>query len=526
LQQLTSPIRIFARRYFGSACSLLLLVLILACGGGSNSNSDSGSGSSGGSGGGGGSNNPPPSLLVRLSTDTFSNATSQHATEVEPHIAADGSTLVSTFQMGRFFNGGASDIGFAASKDGGATWQNGTLPDITVFAGGAYNAVSDPAVAFDRAHSTWLIVSLAIVNTSTVLVSRSPDGITWSAPVTVSNTPDADKTWIACDNTQASPHYGHCYVEWDDPSNNGILWMSSSSDGGQTWSAPANTADNAKGIGGVPVVQPNGTVVVPASDDSGTHMIAYISSDGGASWNASTIIATISDHQVAGNLRNDALPMSAVDASGVVYVVWPDCRFRSACTSNDLVMSTSSDAVRWSAPVRIPIDAATSAVDHFLPAIAADPGTGGNSTHLALVYHYYPDAGCAPTTCALNVAYVTSQDGGTTWSAVTTLAGPMTLSWLANTKLGAMVGDYVGVAYSNGRAFPAIAVARANSGTTFDEAIYSTTNPLTQALAVVAVQHEQPRPGAHSDHPARESYDEEGRYPRKPPNQLRKRLRR
>jgi hypothetical protein len=257
--------------------------------------------------------------------------------------------------------------------------------------------------------------------------------------------------------------------------------------------------------------------VVPASDDSGTHMISYVSSDGGATWNASTVVATISDHEIAGNLRAEALPMSAVDASGVVYVVWPDCRFRSGCSSNDIVMSTSPDGAKWSDPVRIPIDVVGSTVDHFLPAIAADPATGGSSTHLALVYHYYPVAGCTQATCSLNVAYVTSQDGGASWSASTTLAGPMTLSWLPNTKLGFMVGDYFGVAYSGGKAFPAIAVARANNGATFDEAIYSTTNPLTQGQSVSVTAHEQPQPRAHSDHAARESYDEEGRYPRKPP---------
>jgi hypothetical protein len=481
---------------------------MLACGSGSNSESNSG-------GTGGGSNNPPP-LLQRLSTDTFSNPSSQHATEVEPAVAAFGSTLVAVFQMGRFFDGGASDIGFATSTDGGVTWQNGRLTGITIFAGGTYSAVSDPAVAFDRAHGTWLIVSLAIVQTSTVVVSRSQDGMTWSGPVAVSNTPDADKTWITCDNTQTSSFYGHCYVTWDDPSTDGLIWMSTSSDGGQTWRA-ANTGDSAKGIGGVPVVQPNGIVVVPASDDSGGHMIAFRSTDGGGSWSSSTIIATISDHTVAGNLRNDALPMSAQDGNGMVYVVWPDCRFRSGCSSNDIVISKSSDGTAWTAPARIPIDAVDSTVDHFLPAIAADPSTGGTSAHLALVYHYYPNTACTEITCQLNVAYVTSPDGEATWTAPGILAGPMTLDWLANTKLGRMVGDYVGVAYAPGKAFPAIAVARANTGSTFDEAIYTTTAALTQARAVVAVQHEQPRPGARSDHPARQFYDLEHRYPRRPP---------
>jgi len=439
-------------------------------------------------------------------------------------VASSGSTLVSVFQIGRFFNGGASNIGYAVSSDGGSSWTSGSLSAITIFAGGTYNAVSDPVVAYDRAHAVWLANSLAISSsTDTVITSRSPDGLNWSGPVIVSNTPDADKNWITCDNTQSSPFFGHCYVTWDDPSNNGLIWMSTSSDGGQTWSAPANSGDNAQGIGGVPIVQPGGRVVVPASDDAGTHMIAFVSTDGGSTWNASTIVATISDHAVAGNLRNDALPMSAVDANGQVYVVWPDCRFRSGCSSNDIVMSTSADGMSWGAPIRIPIDAVSSTVDHFLPSLAVDPATAGASAHLALVYHYYPNASCNESDCALDVAYVTSQDGGSTWSTPTMLAGPMSIDWLPNTKIGHMVGDYIGVAYVSGNAFPAIAVARANSGTTFDEAIYTTTSPLIQAAGSVSVQHERPISGARSDHPPRESYDEEGRYPRKPPERKRRR---
>jgi hypothetical protein len=158
-----------------------------------------------------------------------------------------------------------------------------------------------------------------------------------------------------------------------------------------------------------------------------------------------------------------------------------------------------------------------STVDHFVPSLAVDPSTSGATAHLTLVYHYYPNALCSESTCALDVGYVTSQDGGNTWSTPTNLAGPMSLDWLANTKLGRMVGDYVGVTYAAGKAYPAIAVARANSGTVFDEAIYSTTSPLMQSIGVNSVRQERPVPGAKSDHPPRESYDEEGRYPRKPP---------
>src|SRR5262245_38456337 len=71
--------------------------------------------------------------LTPISTDPFTNGTSQHATEVEPDTLSNGSTIVSVFQQGRFFDGGASDIGFATSTDGGTTWSHGSLPGITGF---------------------------------------------------------------------------------------------------------------------------------------------------------------------------------------------------------------------------------------------------------------------------------------------------------------------------------------------------------------------------------------------------------
>jgi len=50
--------------------------------------------------------------LVQISSDPFTNKTSNHKTEVEPDTFAFGNTIVSAFQQGRFFDGGGSDIGF------------------------------------------------------------------------------------------------------------------------------------------------------------------------------------------------------------------------------------------------------------------------------------------------------------------------------------------------------------------------------------------------------------------------------
>jgi hypothetical protein len=222
--------------------------------------------------------------LTRVSADPFTNATSQHATEVEPDTFASRSTVVATFQVGRFFNGGASDIGWARSTDGGATWDtSGFLPDLTFNAGdfadpdSPYERVSDPSVAFDAKHGTegvgtWLISSIPLepdLDVPTIFVSRSTDGgATFGAPVQIPAPPDTkkvnlDKNWTVCDNHPTSPNYGNCYTEFDNFGQGDLEYMSTSSDGGLTWSEPVSPAGNAKGLGGQPVVQPNGNVIVP-----------------------------------------------------------------------------------------------------------------------------------------------------------------------------------------------------------------------------------------------------------------------
>src|SRR5205085_3997342 len=101
--------------------------------------------------------------LTQLSSDPYTNKSSQHKTEVEPDTYSFGSTIVATFQAGRFYSGGgSSNIGWATSTNQGTNWKNGFLSGITVYAGGTYNRASDPAVAYDAAHNTWMISSLAL----------------------------------------------------------------------------------------------------------------------------------------------------------------------------------------------------------------------------------------------------------------------------------------------------------------------------------------------------------------------------
>jgi len=468
--------------------------------------------------------------LVQVSVDNFKNTDSVHKTEVEPDSFAWGSAIVDAYHVARrpgSIGWGSADVGFSTSTDGGTTWHYGYLPGLTKnYKGGTFGATADPSVAYDAKHGVWMISTLPLVGLSgssgkigDVGVNLSTDGLHWGNVILIDKTALDDKNWTVCDNTSTSPYYGNCYTEWDQAYGSGEVLMSVSSDGGNTWGAGKASADRAVGLGGEPLVQPNGTVIVPFE---GGGIDAFTSTNGGSSWNRSVVVSSIDSHFDSGDVRNPNLPSAAIDGGGTAYVVWSDCRFRSGCKENDIVMSTSTNGTTWTSPLRIPIDPTTSTVDHFLPGIGADPGTSGASAHLTIVYYYYPTSNCSTSTCQLDVGFVTSSDGGNTWTSGVQLAGPMTLTWLPLSDNGYMVADYISVSYSNGNPFGIFAVAKAPSGTTLNEAMYTTKQPLLAPADAprFSSKVDQPVPGAKSDHKMTFYLDDEGKIPI-PPEKLR-----
>ncbi len=216
--------------------------------------------------------------------------------------------------------------------------------------------------------------------------------------------------------------------------------MSTSSDGGVTWGAAKRNTGQNTGIGGQPLVLPNGTVVVSYADFNG-NMSAFTSTNGGSSWGASVTIASAPSRGEDGGLRSAGLPSAAMDGGGTIYMSWPDCSFRSGCSENDIVYSTSTDGVHWSAKQRVPIDPVNSTVDHFINGIGIDPNTAGNTASIGVNYYFYPNGNCN-NSCSLREGYIQSSDGGQTWSTATQLGAPMQLTWLPNTFSGYMVADY------------------------------------------------------------------------------------
>jgi len=302
----------------------------------------------------------PALRLVRVAVDGTSTSLAQHATIVEPDAVANGTRIVSTFQVGRFFQGSSGRTGFARSTDSGRTWRSGLLPGIGV----PDSVASDPVVAFDALHGTWLITALVNTEeTSSLTIHRSSDGLAWQGPFTAIAYPretsgegtSLDKQWLTCDNG-ASQFAGRCYLAYTDiahedgPGGGEKIGVQSSSDGGLTWSAPVLLDVDADQVSPAvqSVVRPNGELVIVFFEDGDVEAVR--SNDGGATF---TPREQVSNLQFASTrpLRGFSLPSAAVDRNGNVYAAWPDCRFRTSCTRNDIVWSRSAAPGAWT-PVR------------------------------------------------------------------------------------------------------------------------------------------------------------------------------
>jgi BNR repeat-like domain len=403
----------------------------------------------------------------------------QSNTQVEPDSFAWGKKIVATFQSWRFVDGGAAALGWATSSDSGAHWRAGTLEL------GPYAAASDPVVAFDAVHRTWLIAGIGFRGRyHDVFVARSPDGFRWSAPIAAADSVDEDhdKEWLTCDNAASSPFRGRCYLAYVDTAH-WMLGIRTSDDGGQTWSKPVRMQPGVAGgafSGPVPVARPNGDLVIPYSFfgpiNGEDRVAAVVSHDGGATFSQPVRIAALASADVIDSIRAPNLPSASVDAAGKLYVSWQDGRFRTAGDKNDVVLSTSTDGAHWSEPARVPL---SSSRTYFLPAVAADPAISGKKANVAIAYYsmqmsprcttFVP--GCYQK---IDAWLAQSTNGGKTWQLPRKLnTQAMQIEWLAETTLGAMLGDYISVSYVRGQPIPVVALAGPPNAFGYTESIFS-----------------------------------------------------
>ncbi len=424
----------------------------------------------------------------QISVDAFTNSDGQHATAVEPDSFSFGNSVVAVFQLGRFVRGGAAGIGFATSHDGGRTWTSGVLPLPP-----SLDLASDPTIAYDRVHGVWIASVLGgrvipgdpPAITSSLLASRSGDGVAWTTSVMDPN-PGHDKNWISCDNGVSSPRAGRCYVVWTGPAGGAAaLVLSTSDDGGRAWSAPVGFGQ-IPAFGVIPLVRPDGTLVVvyATGEGSSARIEAVRSTDGGRSFSAPARVALLRTHQVQG-LRVPAFHSAEIAQDGRIVVAWQDCRYRKGCGANDIVYASSTDAQQWTTPLRVPTGRALSGLDHVTPGLAVDSTTAGGRTALALAFYALSPGGCAGPDCRYEPFFVSSPDNGRSWSTAERLGGAAPADWFPLAG-GRFAGDYISTSFvESGVAVPVFAWATGPFDGRFHQGVYATAVPRLGAQPAV-----------------------------------------
>ncbi len=416
------------------------------------------------------------------------------STEVEPDTFSYGATIVSAFQAGRYGGGGASNIGWATSTDGGATWTgpDNVLPGTTKWVDptSPWERINDPSVAYDAFHDVWMISALPMPSGGpayTVYVSRSTNGgTTWDTPVTTVKQEAGhtyDKDWIVCDNTATSPNYGACYVVWADFVNgSGQFHVDRSTNGGTSWTELLFTNITIAGNGAQPIVQPDGRLVIVykenATDPSTFPQLRWFDREAlGGFQGPFTIDDCEWNHQAGGLRKIECFTSAEMDSAGTIYLVWPDCRFRAMnygqpCHDqsfdfmgpSDLVYTTLAEgASTWSDVALIPA-APTLDSDVFLPGMAVDPDDVG---HVGVAFYFYPRYECGDPDeplCHLYAGFISTADAWTTYHR-TTVLGAMSPTWLADNRhcqtcYDYMAGDYISSSVVNGLAYPIFPRAR------------------------------------------------------------------
>jgi BNR repeat-like domain len=336
--------------------------------------------------------------------------------EVEPWIdvnPTDEDNIAGMWQQDRWSNGGARGHGVGVSFDGGTSWEQVVLPEVTVCSGGTtdedhfgnYQRTTDPWVSFGPG-GTLHQISLSFNDIQdakapfedfdgfddfdhALLASKSEDGgLTWTRPEIVIRDLDAnafnDKQSITADPTDAD----NVYAVWDRllfPNSErasvrssfttnafrGPLWFNRSTDGGDSWEDPRQVYDpgqNDQTIASQIVVPPDGTLVNLFAEFNGENknkLRAWTvrilrSDDEGETWSGPILVdrlqtIAITDPETGDDVRTgDIIPDAAVDPrNGRLYAVWQDARF-SDFQNDSIAFSQSLDGGdTWSDPIKV-----------------------------------------------------------------------------------------------------------------------------------------------------------------------------
>jgi hypothetical protein len=347
--------------------------------------------------------------------------------------------------------------GVYVTTNGGLSWfGSDTLAGAPI-----NNHGGDPGPYID--HNGVMVMSHLGYSTAGMFANYSTDfGMTWSPTATLL-TGSQDKNLANVDDDPSSPYYGRGYVVWTDfRSTVKPIYVSWTSNGGQTWStaAPINNPPSplTTSQGCDVVVGPGGVVYSTwrdhgASPFTGVRVGLGKSTDGGVTWTVQNQAFAMNGVRSASfgsyGIRVPDFPRIDIDKTGGarhgwIYIVTNEVNLAPAGSDADIIMNTSTDGGTTWSRTRVNQDPMNNGKLQFFPAVRVDEFGGVNVV-------YYDNRNTAADSAQVYVAR--SIDGGVTWTEILTSDHrfrPRAISGLA----GGYSGDYIGITSGSGKLWP------------------------------------------------------------------------
>ncbi len=260
-----------------------------------------------------------------------------------------------------------------------------------------------------------------------LLFSRSTDnGSTWSAPV-IAHDGTPSENWPVIPKIAVAAA-GVIYITWAEGQMYSDLlyfYITRSTDGGQSWSAPARVFDEQSLFMSQPewcsLLVRQGALYFAFGHqrrDLDPRVLLIHSTDGGQSWSA-----PVRADDPASPCYRETVDLVA-DAAGVLYMSWGDCRDRLGAMLTYMARSTD-DGATWSPGVRVDdaggcftfSNSGSTAVDGSRVSLHVSLNDGRNYCREPY-YLGWSD-----------IFYTHSTDGGSTWSRNEQISDPIPGNW-------------------------------------------------------------------------------------------------
>lgn len=293
------------------------------------------------------------------------------------------------------------------TSNGGVSWSTASISGNQ----------GDPAFAADSMGNFYL----AVLQNGILVYKSTNSGVSWFSLGLVVSNANADKEWIACDQTNGT-YKNNVYAAYVNFATGGGVDFWRSTNNGTSWLGPIVIAAGNQGANPGPniAVGRDGRVYVVWNTSSGASL--KYSTDGGATFSATTYSAssyvqpgtlnsTSGRYCVKGNIRTNGHPQLAVDLTNGPYKDYVYCQYATNPAGPDIadvfVVRSTDKGLTWGVPVRCNSSDATTR-DNWMGDVSVD--------YQGRVWAHWYDSRNDASNILTEIWGAVSTDGGATFN--------------------------------------------------------------------------------------------------------------